>query len=285
MSNEINKKLNTIYIISKGRPQCKTAQTLMKMDYPGEWFIVCGNNDDTIPQYQEKWGKDKILVFDWYEEVKNSDLLDNFGIENMPSGAIPVRNATRKISFDRGELRHWQFDDDYVYFRHINKDLTAHITINNGNFFESELNKLAQYAYDTSLTNIGFCLPMEAFPELVKTVSKRVFNAHNMPTDEKLFMKWRGRLNDDLINALDVHHLGKNEMSFKFMQMQLPPTQLEKGGLTDIYKQEGTVRKTAYAILIEPNVTKLVIRFGRYHHEVNWVQISPKLIRESYAKM
>lgn len=277
-------KLNTIYIISKGRPQCHTARTLVQMNYPGEWFIVCGNNDDTIPQYQERWGKDKILIFDWTEEVKQSDLLDNFGVETMSSGAVPVRNATRKIALSRGELRHWQFDDDYVMFRHISKDLTKNETIHDGAFFEQELLKISTFAHTAKLSNAGFCLGMEAFPEMVKTYSKRVFNAHNLPTDPGLFMTWRGRMNDDLINALEVYHLGKREMSFKFMTMLLAPTQSEKGGNSDIYELSGTVRKTAYAVLIDPYAVKLTIRFGRYHHKVDWRKVSPKLIRETYAK-
>lgn len=278
-------KLNTIYIISKGRPRCLTAQTLTKMNYPGEWFIVCGNNDETIPEYQEKWGEDRIIVFDWYEEVKNSDLLDNFGVEKMSSGAVPVRNATRRIARERGELRHWQFDDDYSMFRHINKDLTKHETLKDGKFFEYELNRIATFAHEANLANAGFCLGMESFPEMVKTFSKRVFNAHNMPTDENLCMQWRGRMNDDLINALQVYQKGKREMAFKFMTLMLAPTQSEKGGNTDIYKLSGTVRKAAYAVMIEPNATKLVIKYGRYHHATNWQLISPKLIREKYAKV
>jgi hypothetical protein len=277
-------KLNTIYIISKGRPQCKTAQTLTKMNYSGEWFIVCGNNDETIPEYQNKWGKNRILIFDWYEEVKHSNLLDNFGVEKMSSGAVPVRNATRRIARERGELRHWQFDDDYSSFRHINKNLTKNETIKSGIFFEKELNKIATFAYECNLNNVGFSLGMESFPEMVKTVSKRVFNAHNMPTDEK-FMTWRGRMNDDLINALDVFHTGGYEMSFKFMTLMLAPTQSEKGGNTDIYETEGTVRKTAYAVMIEPKHCKLKIKYGRHHHEVNWLGIVPKLINEKYAKI
>jgi hypothetical protein len=279
----INKKLNTIYIISKGRPHCRTAQTLQSINYPGEWFIVCGSNDDTIEQYQKRWGKDKILIFDWHEEVKNSDLLDNFGVETMSSGAVPVRNATRKIARDRGELRHWQFDDDYVSFYLINKDLKKNHHITDGKEFEHELNKIATFAHNAKINNVGFCLGNESFPKVACKYAKRVFNAHNMPTDEKLFMTWRGRMNDDLINALDVHHSGKYVMSFYYLSLILMATQKESGGNTDIYQQSGTVRKTAYAVMIEPNATKLVIKFGRYHHAVDWKKITPKLLRETYA--
>jgi hypothetical protein len=275
-------KLNTIYIISKGRPQCTTAKVLTKMKYPGEWFIVCGNNDNTIEEYKRNWGKERILTFDWYKEVKHSNLLDNFGVEKMSSGAVPVRNATRKIALDRGDTRHWQFDDDYVGFYLINKDLKKNHRIVNGKEFEYWLNKIATYAHDAHLINVGFCLGHEAFPSSCKEVSKRVFNAHNMPTDDS-FMPWRGRMNDDLINAMDVFHTGKLEMSFKFLSLVLKPTQKETGGNTDIYQLSGTVRKTAYAVLIDPRAVKLVIKFGRYHHAVEWKLITPKLIRQKYA--
>lgn len=285
MKKQNNPKLNTIYIISKGRPQCRTAETLTKMKYPGEWFIVNGTNDDTHNEYVKKWGKDRVLLFDWHEEVKKSNLIDNFGVEKMGSGAVPVRNATRRIAEERGELRHWQFDDDYTQFRHINSDLTKNETITNGKFFESELLRIATFAYNCGLTNVGFSLGMESHPQRVKTFSKRVFNAHNMPTDPKLFMTWRSRMNDDLINALDTFHTGGYEMSFNFMTLMLAPTQSEKGGNTDIYEAEGTVRKTAYAVMVEPKHCKLKIKYGRYHHEVNWRGVVPKLIRESYAKV
>ena len=56
-------KVNKIYIISKGRPNCTTALTLIKMKYKGEWFIVCGNNDDSILDYKKNFGDKRIIVF------------------------------------------------------------------------------------------------------------------------------------------------------------------------------------------------------------------------------
>ena len=278
-------KLNTIYIISKGRPQCKTAEVLTRMKYTGEWFIVCGNNDDTLNEYKKNWGENRILEFDWYREVEESNLLDNFGVETMSSGAVPVRNATQKISRDRGELRHWQMDDDFTGFYLIDKEFKKFKRINNGAIFEHELNKISSFAYDTSLANVGICMGSESYPKLSRKFSKRVFGVHNMSSEDSLFVKWRGRMNDDLINAIDVYHSGKMEMTLMFMNFVFKKTQAEKGGNTDIYKLSGTVRKTAYAVMVEPNATSLVIDFGRYHHYVDWKKITPKLIRASYAKV
>lgn len=110
-------ELSTIYIIGKGRPRCGTAKTLTEMKYPGERFIVCGNNDETLERYLANWGEEHVRVFDRYDEVKRADTMDNFGFDSMPSGACPVRNATAEISRRRGECRHRQFDDDCTGFQ------------------------------------------------------------------------------------------------------------------------------------------------------------------------
>lgn len=283
--DEVYTKLNTIYIISKGRPQCTTARTLLKLNYPGEWFIVCGNNDETIPQYQANYGKDKVLIFDWYEEVKKTDFLDNLGVEKYSSGAVPVRNATMEISKNRGEIRHWQLDDDYPAFIKYDKITRKNITIKSGEVLQFEMGKLAQFGYEANLQNIGYQPSSNTFPDNAFLFSKRVFNAHNLPSETEKFVKWRARMNDDTVNAIDVIKNGGFEISVNYLGMNTVQTQTEAGGNTDLYIDNGTVRKTAYAIIASPLSVTLVIKFGRYHHQNNWRKISPKLIRQSYAKI
>lgn len=278
------KALNTIYIISKGRPGCLTAQTLTKMNYPGAWFIVCGNNDETLPEYIKNWGKERILVFDWYEEITRTDTLDNFGFDKMPSGAVPVRNATIRISKERGERRHWQFDDDYRAFYLTNLDRKKHDRLD-GRGLQWWMCRIAKFADSCGLPNCGFALgTIESAGENATDIGTRVFNAHNQ-SSTGLATRWRSRLNDDLVNAIETHRLGqKTEYTFLFMQLVMPPSQQEKGGLSDIYLAEGTVRKSAYPILLAPNAAKLVIKFGRYHHKVDWSKIRSKVISEKWRK-
>jgi hypothetical protein len=274
-------KINTIYIISKGRPECLTARYLTEMKYKGDWFIVCGNNDDKLDEYKSVWG-DKIIVFDWYEEIKTTDTLDNFGFINKSSGAVPVRNATRRISEERGEIRHWQMDDDCQYIWHINSKFKKWIKVT-GKYFENELYKLADFANKANIYNIGFAVSSDTRPENVKEIGGRVFFAHNMSNDVSIFTKWRGRLNDDLINAIETYRAGKKEYFIKYLMANMTVTQSNLGGNTDLYLEDGTIRKTAYAVLIDPYNVKLVVRHGRYHHKVNWRNIKPKLISDKYA--
>lgn len=279
-----NDGLSTIYIISKGRPQCKTAETLQNINYEGDWFIVCGNNDETLPEYIKKWGEDKVLVFDWYEEIKKTDVMDNFGFEKMPSGAAPVRNAVFDFSRARGERRHWQMDDDFNIFRLTNTEMTKNPKID-GRLLQFWLKRIAKFADDAKLANIGLSLCEESFPTDAKTFTSRVYAVHNMSNDPNLTPRWKGRFNDDTIHAITVHRLGQlKEMNIKFCSTDTAYTQQEAGGLTEMYKELGTVRKTAYLILIAPNATKLVISKGRYHHKVDWSKLVVKTIREQWKK-
>lgn len=271
-------ELSTVYIISKGRPQCHTARTLERIGYSGDWFIVCGNNDETLEQYLARWGSERVKVFDWYEQVKATDTMDAFGFEDMPSGAVPVRNATAEISRARGERRHWQLDDDYTGFQHFD-GRTGKRPKCDGETLARMMERMAEFADECGLANCGFPpSTIETDGNGALTCGKRVFNAHNLPSGGELFEEWRGRLNDDLINAINVWRHGKAELTFKCLAMNMPPTQSESGGLTDIYRDEGTVRKTAYAIMAAPGQVKLVEKFGRYHHSADWRHIVPKIV-------
>ena len=279
-----NDGLSTIYIISKGRPQCKTAETLQKIGYDGDWFIVCGNNDETLPEYIEKWGKEKVLVFDWYEEIKKTDVMDNFGFEKMPSGASPVRNAVFDFSRARGERRHWQMDDDFFRFDLTNTEMSKNSRID-GHLLFYWLKRIARFADEAKLANIGISLRDESFPTDAKAFTSRVYAVHNMSNDPNLTPRWKGRFNDDTIHAITVHRLGKlKEMNLKFISTDTPRSQQEAGGLTDMYKELGTVRKTAYIILMAPNATKLAIAHGRYHHKVDWSKLVVKTISEKWKR-
>lgn len=274
-------KLNTIYIISKGRPHCTTAQTLEKMNFKGDWYIVCGNNDATLQAYQDRWGA-RVLVFDWYEQVKTSDVLDPFGFDNKGSGCVPVRNAVAEISRGKGELRYWEFDDDYTRFYMIEKNGKKWGMLT-GRAFLDELKKLSSFAHKCGLANMGFCVGSDSRPETVLEIGRRVFNAHNLPTDPALITPWRGRMNEDLINAIDTYKRGRSEYFVKYMMLTMEMTQTTGGGNTEIYQEDGTVRKTAYAVMVDPLNVKLVRKFGRYHHRVNWNGVIPKLISGSHA--
>lgn len=284
MKKTIEDKLATIYIISKGRPECKSAKTLTDMEYPGPWFIVCGTNDETLSEYIERWGKERVLVFDWAKQIQHTDVLDNFGFDSMPSGAAPVRNAVFDFSRARGELRHWQIDDDFTKFKLTKTDCKKKETLD-GTKLYWWLRRIAQYGQDAGLANVGLDLISTNFPDDAKKPSFRIFGSHNMSNDPAICPEWRGRFNDDTIHAILVHRLGRyKEVKTRFISVETPPTQQDNGGLTEMYKTLGTVRKTAYLILVAPNAALLAIRFQRYHHIVKWDKLIAKIIDPKWRR-
>lgn len=51
-----------------------------------------------------------------------------------------------------------------------------------------------------------------------------------------------------------------------------------------MYRNDGTVRKTAYAVMACPVAVKLVERFRSYHHKVNWQLVVPKIVSDRYKR-
>lgn len=286
MKKTIEDKLATAYIISKGRPECKTAAGLVEINYPGPWFIVCGTNDETLPEYIKKWGKDRVLVFDWAEQIKHTDVMDNFGFDSMPSGAAPVRNAVFDFSRARGELRHWQFDDDFPIFYLTTKDCKKNVRINDGELLYWWLKRIAQFGHEARLANVGLELKASQYPSDAKGMGSRIFGSHNMSNDPALCPEWCGRFNDDTLHAIKVNRLGQlKEIKTRMVSAHTPPTQQDSGGLTEMYKTLGTVRKTAYLILLAPNAAKLAIRYKRYHHVVDWDLLVSKVLDPKWQRM
>ena len=68
-----------VFIISHKRPEVKTLETLKKLGYSKDYFIVVDDKDPTIPQYQELYG-DHVLIFSKEELIKEEDTIDNFNV-------------------------------------------------------------------------------------------------------------------------------------------------------------------------------------------------------------
>lgn len=275
-------KFNTIYIVSKGRPNCLTANTLISIDYPGEWFIVCGDNDETIPEYIERYGEDRIMVFNFQEAFDDCDMLDNLEL-TIPSGAVPAHNQVQKISRDRGELRHWQLDDDITSF-YIKHPIKRNNLKLNGDVLYKYFTKIAEYGYKANLSNVGFSTPVEGRPETMYLKGTRVYNMHNFPSEDDKYIKLRGRLCEDIIQPIDSLRNGRYSLAFRFLTFNMPVTESLNGGNTDLYNKQGLERKAGYGVMVSPIGVKLSYNYDRLHHYINWNVIKPMVLDEKWKK-
>jgi hypothetical protein len=95
--------------------------------------------------------------------------------------------------------------------------------------------------------------------------------------------RWRGRYNEDTDLSLRMLKAGWCTVQFNAFLQGKMPTQTIKGGNTkefydaegkkvagEKYARDGTLAKSKMQVAMHPDVSKLVWRFGRWHHHVDY---------------
>ena len=82
------------FILTHGRPdRVLTYEKLRKHGYTGKIYIVCDDEDKTLPEYRKRFGD--VLVFSKSEIAKTFDEGDNFGDRRA---IIYARNACFELA-------------------------------------------------------------------------------------------------------------------------------------------------------------------------------------------
>jgi len=83
--------------------------------------------------------------------------------------------------------------------------------------------------------------------------------------------RWRGRYNEDTDLSLRVLKDGWCTIQFNAFVQEKATTQTMKGGNTqEFYDKEGTLKKSQILLDMHPDVSRVVWKFGRWHHHVNY---------------
>ena len=92
-----------------------TIDSLLRANYTGKYYIILGNDDPTINEYIDKYGKDKIIIFDKEEQARLTDACDNFDKRKV---ILYARNFCFDIAKQLGYKYFLELDDDYTNFRY-----------------------------------------------------------------------------------------------------------------------------------------------------------------------
>ncbi len=82
--------------------------------------------------------------------------------------------------------------------------------------------------------------------------------------------RWRGRYNEDTILSLEMLKAGWCTVLFYAFLQDKITTQAIKGGNTDVLYASGTLEKSKMLVREHPDVARLVWKFGRHHHHVDY---------------
>ena len=284
-----DKESFAIFILTHGRPDnVITYNTLKNIGYTGKIYIIIDNEDKKQEEYKKNF--ENVIVFDKLEVSKTFDQADNFEDRRA---IVYARNASFEIAEKLGLKYFMQLDDDYTNFNYridyqdyklkakmINKNFDKHL-YNLLNFYKSTNLKAVSFAQG------GDFIGGNGGSILNSNIAKRkCMNSFLCSTERKF--KFKGRINEDVNTYTHEASKGDLFLTFPHISLNQKVTQTNSGGMTDIYKANGTYIKSFYSVIFQPSSVKVSLINGpsssRLHHNIKWKNTVPMLIRESYKK-
>lgn len=251
-----------IYIVSKGRADSRlTAKSLeaMRLDYQ---IVV---EEQEVGEYAKVIDNRKIIILDkkYQDDYETCDFLGN----SKSKGPGPARNFVWDHAIKNGFSWHWVMDDNINGFYRLNDNLK--VQSKSGLIFKAMEDFCLRYK------NVGMAGPnyfMFAFRKSVMppfVLNTRIYSCNLMRND--IEFRWRGRYNEDTDLSLNILKAGYCTIQFNAFLQKKVRTQVLKGGNTDaFYSKEGTLPKSEILVKMHPDVAKVVYKFKRWHHYVDY---------------
>ena len=260
-----------VYIVSKGRANSMfTSRSLSRMKVPHYITIE--------PQDEEPYEK----------------ALDNFKIRDyvmlliLPfsyhgDGPGRARNWAWDHSIALGAEKHWVLDDNINDFYRLHKN--QRIRVESGVIFKAAEDFIDRYE-NVPVSGFQyrfFIAPNSKYPPYSKNT--RIYST--LLIDNKCKHRWRGRYNEDTDLSLRVLKDGDCTIQFNaFLQGKVATQTLGGGNTEEFYHKEGTqdkekwrdgklnaegtINKSQMLVDLHPDVAKMVWRYGRWHHHVDY---------------
>lgn len=238
-----------VYIVSKGRADSRlTANTFERCNIPYFVAIEPQDYDDYACVIDEK----KLLILPF---------------SNHGDGPGRARNWCWDHSMSLGFKRHWVCDDNIDGFMRLHNGRRH--PVGDGGLFRVIEEFVDRYK-NVPIAGPQYrfhALESESYPPFV--LNTRIYSC--LLIENSCKHRWRGRYNEDTILSLDVLKDGDCTMLFNCLLQNKIVTQALKGGNTDeFYDAEGTYNKSRMLEVVHPDVSKVVWKFNRWHHEVNY---------------
>ena len=279
-----------VLILSHGRAEhMLTLDALQKCGYTGRWYIIIDNEDNQESLYKEKFGEDRIIVFD---KLKESQECDTCGMPYEKRNVILfARNVSFKIAKDIGLDYFLELDDDYTTFRYRyiegNSLKTSYVTD-----LDSVMEAMLDFLDESGALTVamsqtgdfmggaGCCMLRDGH-----YLHRKAMNSFFCRTDRPF--KFIGRINEDVNTYLNLGSRGGLFFTYALMSLNQSATQQNKGGMTNAYLDQGTYVKSFYTIMLNPSCTKISIvgyRDFRMHHCIDWDRGVPKILSGRFRK-
>jgi hypothetical protein len=251
-----------VYIVSKGRWQSRlTSRALERM---GVLYHIVVEKQE-YDEYAKVIDPSKILIL----PQRYLDEYDTFW-EREPDNKVgpgAARNFCWEHSIELGHQWHWVLDDNLDAFHRLYKNTKDEC--DTGTTFyccEEFVNRYTNIAI-AGMNYYSFCKSTDKVAPY--TLNTRIYSCLLIRND--IQYRWRGRYNEDTDLSLRVLKDGWCTIQFNAFLCGKVTTQRMSGGNTDeFYVEEGTLKKSQILVDMHPDVSKVVWKFNRWHHHVDY---------------
>ncbi len=252
-----------IYIVSKGRADTRqTAKSLESYGTPYHIIIEAQERDT----YAAVIDPAKILVLN-PQYQRDYDTFDKLG-DTKSKGPGAARNFAWDHAVAAGAPWHWVMDDNIAGFYRFQNN--RKLRVGDATIIRAMEDFCLRFR-NVAMAGPNYYMfaPRKNKPAGPFVLNTRIYSCNLIRND--IPFRWRGRYNEDTDLSLRILKAGWCTIQFcAFMQWKMP-TQTVKGGNTDdFYAREGTRPKSEMLYAMHPDVTKLVHKFSRDHHQVDY---------------
>ena len=274
-----NKPRFPLYIPSKGRAHSrKTSRALNEMGCP-HYIVVEPQEVDT---YRRACAGTLATIIELDMSYKaRYELCDDLGLSKS-TGPGPARNFIWDHSIANGHAWHWVMDDNITRFDRLNRN--TKIRCITPAFWRAQEDFVLRYS-NIAMAGPNYAMFKPARERSVPyTTNTRIYSCNLIRND--LPFRWRGRYNEDTILSLDQLKAGWCTVQFNaFLQFKMHTQKLAGGNTAEFYAREGTIPKSEMLKRVHPDVTRLVWKFNRHHHHVDYKRFKQPLLRKHDAVM
>jgi hypothetical protein len=251
-----------VYIVSKGRSENGlTTRALHEMNVPH--YIVVEEQEYEFYKEGRNFGELLILPNKYKQDY---ELCDNYKFTKS-TGPGPARNFCIDHSAQNGFKRHWVMDDNIDAFHYLNRN--EKFEVRTGATLCAAEDFVDRYANVpvAGLNYYSFCKKTDKVPPYI--LNTRIYSC--LLIENSAGYKWRARYNEDTDLSLRVLKDGNCTIQFNAFLCGKITTQRMRGGNTDdFYDNEGTLPKSEMLEKLHPDVAKVVYKFNRWHHYVDY---------------
>lgn len=248
--------------MSKGRAENGlTTRALHEMGVPH--YIVVEPQEYEAYKSGRSFGQIIVLPMSYKTEY---ELCDELGLEKS-TGPGPARNFCIDHSFQNGFKRHWVMDDNIDAFHYLNKNEKHEVRTGSTLCAAEDFVDRYSNVPVSGLNYYSFCKKTDKVPPYV--LNTRIYSC--LLIDNNSGYRWRGRYNEDTDLSLRVLKDGNCTIQFNaFLCGKITTQRMRGGNSADFYDDEGTLPKSEMLAAMHPDVAKVVWKFNRWHHHVDY---------------